>query len=166
MGLRESRLARAAERGQVAKVRKLIEQGADVNARGRAQKVEDANFEWWLPAGRTPLYLAAQNGHVEVVQLLLDRGADPNLGDEYGETPLHQAARRAECEIGELLLKAGADANARMVLMPFNVADVGDFGPVHSEETPLRTLEGSGLSLDRAEKGKMRRLLKRHGGEV
>lgn len=39
--------------------------------------------------GITPLYDAASNGHLEVVQLLLEKGALPSLKTDFGETPLH-----------------------------------------------------------------------------
>ncbi|VVC96343.1 unnamed protein product [Leptidea sinapis] len=38
--------------------------------------------------GITPLYDAASNGHLEVVQLLLNKGAIPSLKTDFGETPL------------------------------------------------------------------------------
>ena len=38
--------------------------------------------------GATPLYVAAQNGHTEIAQLLIDKGANVNQADNDGATPL------------------------------------------------------------------------------
>ena len=92
---------------------------------------------------RTPAFYAAEGGHVDVLYLLLDRGArvtlreaaligdvylaeellkqgaDPNERDISGRTPLHYAfwapegGWRCRVEVAELLLKHGADPNAR-----------------------------------------------------
>ena len=42
-----------------------------------------------LGAGMSPLHLAAQGGHLDVMRWLLDAGADVNAPDERGYTPLH-----------------------------------------------------------------------------
>lgn len=43
--------------------------------------------------GRTPLWWAADKGHVEVVKLLLGNGADKYLEDNDGRTPLYRPQR-------------------------------------------------------------------------
>jgi len=96
----------------------LIGQGADANWR------EPATHE-------TPLHAAVSKAgrpyYGRVVQLLLDRGADPNAATlpgietgafmrdvrTKGETPLHRAAAFADAPTIKLLLDAGADRERR-----------------------------------------------------
>ena len=61
--------------------------------------------------GNSPLHRTAGWFDKDVVQLLLDRGADPNQADEGGETPLHYAARWGHKDVVQLLLERGADPN-------------------------------------------------------
>ena len=63
--------------------------------------------------GRTPLQFAAGHGPKDLVQLLLDRGADVNAKASSGGMPLHYAAELGNKEIAELLLARGADVNAK-----------------------------------------------------
>ena len=72
-------LMRAAQDGDTAKVKLLIEQGANINDR-------DAH-------GMTPLMYAAGKGRAEVVKLLLENGAD--VSAEAGETALYDAGASA-----------------------------------------------------------------------
>lgn len=57
------------------------------------------------PSGQTPLHVASEFGHVEVVRELLERNADPTIEDSIGQTPLHRAARNGHLPcVRELLL--------------------------------------------------------------
>ena len=89
------RLHSAVIYGRLEEVRAIIDDGVDI----------DYRLE-----GKTPLLVAALDGHREIVDLLLEAGADPNApGDE---TPLLVAAVGGHGEIVDILLEAGADPNA------------------------------------------------------
>lgn len=53
--------------------------------------------------GRTPLYIACQQGIVPAVQQLLLGGADPTILSRFGFLPIHVAAARGSPEICQLL---------------------------------------------------------------
>ncbi|KAL9133602.1 MAG: hypothetical protein Q9175_005214 [Cornicularia normoerica] len=73
----------------------------DKNAKMEVQEVED----------RTPLCYAALNGHVELCQLLLKHGANPN--DSIEENPiLSVVATRGNLEIVKVLVENGAEIDA------------------------------------------------------
>ena len=50
-------------------------------------------------------------GGKDLVQLLLYRGAKPNMTDEYGMTPIHWAAWRGHKDVVQVLLNIGAEPN-------------------------------------------------------
>jgi len=50
---------------------------------------------------------------VDIVKLLLQKGASVTAKAKYGETPLHCAVRAGAIEIAELLIDWGADVNAQ-----------------------------------------------------
>ncbi|KAI9915988.1 hypothetical protein PsorP6_007522 [Peronosclerospora sorghi] len=57
----------------------------------------------------TALLLACMAGHANVVEQLLDAGADPQVEDADGNTPLHFTSRDGNYRATYLLLTAGAD---------------------------------------------------------
>jgi cytohesin len=87
----------AAHKGNIKAVKQHLAAGTDVSA-------ED---------GFTPLHFAAQQGHKEVVELLIGKGADVNLKRRGGKTPLHLAAQNGHKDVTELLIAKGADVNAK-----------------------------------------------------
>ena len=78
----------------------LLDQGTDAN---------DTKDEY----GFTALIAAANNGHSDVVSLLLDRRADPDIRTEYGDTALMLAALEGHFEAVRLLLGAEAKVNIK-----------------------------------------------------
>ncbi|NEO84393.1 MAG: hypothetical protein F6J87_09090 [Spirulina sp. SIO3F2] len=117
----EERLLNAAEVGDLERVKQALAQKADLNARDFRKTTKN----------KTPLMLAAMNGHVAIVEHLLQIGADPNLSDviepmpewvkerrldhieeigyQLGRTSLMLAAIENHLTIVKVLIKGGAD---------------------------------------------------------
>ena len=62
---------------------------------------------------RTPLFYAAKDGNLLIIDELLRAKADVNAKDQALETPLHFAAREYQLEAAQRLVEAGADPNAQ-----------------------------------------------------
>jgi len=60
--------------------------------------------------GDTALLLAVRNNHAHIVALLLQHGADTQLGNNT--TPLHEAVTHNHAHLVQMLLLGGADSNA------------------------------------------------------
>lgn len=93
-----SLLQRACKKGDLAEVKSLIERGADAN---------ESDF-----GGFTCLHEAALAGHNDIVEYLIEKGANVNKQAlEFGdfETPLMDAAENKHIETVKILLKHGAD---------------------------------------------------------
>lgn len=87
-------------------------------ANGDAQKCEevlkrmDADVNGVF-GGHTALQAASQNGHLEVIKILLRYNADVEIEDKDGDRAVHHAAFGDETGVIALLAHAGADLNAR-----------------------------------------------------
>lgn len=92
----ESPLMMAALKGHTALVRKLIARDADVNKPG------------W-----TPLHYAATNGHLKIMEMLLEEHAFIDAQSPNGTTPLMMAAHYGTPAAVKLLLEAGADTQMK-----------------------------------------------------
>ncbi len=71
----------------------------------------------YYPCSGTPLRNAAGGGHMEIVKLLVENGADPNLREEHIAPhgfALHAAVGNGHLEIVKLLLEKGARANVEV----------------------------------------------------
>ncbi|HEX8072796.1 MAG TPA: ankyrin repeat domain-containing protein [Pyrinomonadaceae bacterium] len=95
-------LHKAAAVGDAGAVRRLLAEGADVNA---TAVITEPTPNYWV----TPLMLAAEAGHAAIAHLLLEHGAAVNAQDREGWTPLMRAAAYWHVEVARLLLAYGAD---------------------------------------------------------
>jgi ankyrin repeat protein len=120
--------------GDVANVRHFLDLGADPNAHipAKAEARRGTLWETLLsvvrinakpnPDARTLLMAAAEKGPAESVELLLKKGADPNVHTPKGETALLIASARSDGAVVTALVQAGADVRA---------TDAGGRQPVH-----------------------------------
>ncbi|MGE0040322.1 MAG: ankyrin repeat domain-containing protein [Vicinamibacterales bacterium] len=129
----ESPLADAAMQGDLAAVRALLDQKADVN---QPQGDGSTALHWAVYRGNpemaallldhganvaaetrlgslTPLMMAARSGDTASLRLLLDHKADATAANANGTTVLMLAAASGQVEAVDLLLERGADVNAR-----------------------------------------------------
>jgi len=97
-------LHEAVNSGRVDAVEALLD---SLDAATRAQLIEARNGE-----NETALVGAAYLGVAQVVETLLQRGANPNVTDIEGNTALHRAARGGHPEAVQQLLHAGAIVDA------------------------------------------------------
>jgi ankyrin repeat protein len=123
-------LSEAARKGDAAAVKKLLDEGVDVNTKFRY--------------GATALSYACDRGHLDVVKLLIDRGADVNVKDTfYHATPLTWAVSPAmgrkpqHAEVVRLLLQHGAQGKDDALLAAVSAPDAA---------TVTIILESGGLS--------------------
>ena len=78
--------------GRVGAVQLLMSRGVDINLKNGKD-------------GLTPLWEAAMDNRIEMMKVLLENGADPNIADRTGRTPIRVASGQ---EAKDLLLKYGA----------------------------------------------------------
>ncbi len=113
-------------RGDVEMARLLLSRGAAYDlviaaALGDTDRVREfldgnpARIAEARPSGKRALSSAVEFGHLDIISLLLDRGADPNWPDGANAPrglSLHVAARAGNRQLVEMLLAAGADPNS------------------------------------------------------
>ena len=123
-------LHKACEKGNIEAVKQHLAAGADVN---------DKDEHGW-----SPLLCASGEGHIELSEFLIAKGASLNVKGGYPEmSPLHAAAGENHKEIAAILIIKGADVNLK-----------NDDG-----ETPLDWAEEE-------ENTDLAGLLRKHGGKT
>ena len=107
-------LIEAIEKNNIDEVRRLIEAGADVDSTYSFEIAYGTSDNYsWTTEIRTALMLAAENDEKEIVELLVEHGADVNNTDLYGATALMIASNNISgTQIVEYLIEHGADINA------------------------------------------------------
>uniref|UniRef100_A0A8C0X9I6 Poly [ADP-ribose] polymerase n=1 Tax=Castor canadensis TaxID=51338 RepID=A0A8C0X9I6_CASCN len=104
----------------------LLRKGANVNEKNK-------DF-------MTPLHVAAERAHNDVMEVLHKHGAKMNALDTLGQTALHRAALAGHLQTCRLLLSYGSDPSI-ISLQGFTAAQMGNEAvqQILSESTPIRT---------------------------
>jgi ankyrin repeat protein len=96
---------------QTATAELLLSCGTDPNLIANTKLLLNNEY-WWISTGfDMPLGCAVRMRSLEMVRILLQRGANPNIYPDDNMTALFQAAQNGDFEIIHLLLQHGADPN-------------------------------------------------------
>ena len=112
-------LAPSEKNAKLSAISSLIDRGADVNSTFEFNLVRRTStdnvldFLYFTGHRGTLLQFAANNGSVELVKLLLNRGADVTLRNVAGYTALRYAVENGDIDIVKALLEFGGDVNER-----------------------------------------------------
>ena len=157
-------LGAAASQGHLSMVSLLVEQGADINAKGgysgnalylacreKHMAVVDFLFEnsadvnARLLSDDTALITASLVGRFDAAQLLIGKGADINLQNKFGETALFKASRNGHIEIVKILVQGGACVSLQN---QYGRTALGEaFTRGHNEIIDILVLGGVGIDL-------------------
>jgi ankyrin repeat protein len=120
-------LVAVCKHGDTTLVELLLASGVDVNVSGtKPSHYVSMPYEEATPCEEaTPLNVACAEGHLSVVRLLLDRGADIEKTTESSATPLMAAIRGNNLSAIRLLLDAGANVNHAVYVTPLSEAAEG-----------------------------------------
>lgn len=132
-GVSETLLFRACSQGDLNRVKHLLDEGVNVNARQQD--------------GETPLMFAAVEDKTDVVELLLDRGADIDAVSIENETALVRAVGMSRYETVALLLKRGANIEKSNPLMTAaGGGDVKMIGQLLDQEAKVNAADSEGYT--------------------
>ena len=142
-------------------IRRLLAEGADPNQRMASSTETRTIFthQWLREEGATPFLRAAQSGDLELINLLLESGADPSVPTDDNVTPLMVASgiawvegvtfewsREQTLEVMRLLIELGADVNVQDT-MDYRTAAMGAAHKGHNDGIQLLADNGADLSL-------------------
>jgi uncharacterized protein len=134
----DAALVAAAARGDLPEVRRLLDAGAPIESRG------DTPFS----RNATAVLAAAQGNHIEVVRLLIARGANVNAKDDQQDSAFLLASASGYLDIVRATLAAGAD-----------LASTNRYGGTalipachHGHVATVRLLLGTAIAVDHVNK--------------
>jgi ankyrin repeat protein len=76
-----------------------------------AMKCMSSTVDDYVYEGATPLFIAAQNGHTEIITELIKYGADVSICRDHDTSPLFMACQEGHEKIVKILIDNGADVN-------------------------------------------------------
>ena len=135
-------LMEAVKKGDAKNVRSLLESAsfnkADIDRKGIS--------------GETALTVAAGDGNLEIVQLLVEHGAAVDAGKDGARTPLIEASGQGYVKVVQYLIEKGADVNARgggiTALLAASRNDVFPFKPKGNRKRTMASLLSAGADVN------------------
>lgn len=140
----------------------LIENGIDINAKGKdgmtalhlaARNINVTLVEKLINSGadvdeisEEGTALAMSIGNKDIVQLLIQNKANPNISDKYGITPLIKAPRVSSDSTISQLIEAGADVNEESKNGETALLNAASYGKVSAAQTLINN--GADVNLD------------------
>jgi ankyrin repeat protein len=103
----EKRLPHTVYKNSPQETKELIDNGVDVNIEAVYETSDDLQYHWSL------LHQSIAHGYTDIVKLLLDAGAQPNVRNQQGMTPLMFASNFGVTEVVSMLLECKADPTAK-----------------------------------------------------
>ena len=97
--------------GNYDKVKALIDAGANPNKRLYLSRAGP---------GGTPLHVAAMKGYIDIIELLLESGANIDAVNDDQETPLYKSCNFNQLDAVKVLLRYGANPNTSSGLHDYN----------------------------------------------
>ncbi|UYV77187.1 hypothetical protein LAZ67_15000032 [Cordylochernes scorpioides] len=114
-------LFRAIRNGNLEEVKKLLEEGVEVNVELDSEEMSEYNHEVMEDGWRgvlidcdTPLHLATKMKNFDMFRFLVDNGANINASNANGKTVLYNSIYYEHFEIFYNLIDLGADYNAEL----------------------------------------------------
>jgi ankyrin repeat protein len=96
-----------------AEVAKLIaEYKADANLRSKIRSATLDTAEYGADEGKGLLHAAVEEGNIDTMKSLFERGININDRNEYHQTPMFRAAYKGNLDVVRLLIEQGAEVNS------------------------------------------------------
>lgn len=108
-------LLESAYAGSIKGVKQALADDADIHAQASFKYLRDTDYhgDLYFEYDRSAVVLAAYNGHEEIVEFLLDKGANPNdIRGGIENNVLHLGVGKSSVKIVHLALEYGVDPNA------------------------------------------------------
>ena len=131
-------LMKAVEGGDTDAVRQVLSSGVNVNEKSDYD-IGPGGKQW------TALHLAAKRGDANITRLLLDHGADPLIGTQFGWTPLKWAERSGNTFVAKMLREA-MEKDAKKPSEDAKVA----YEKTKAQKLPIQPVVESGPVKDRS----------------